>query len=60
MTQTEEEYIDKEDFISIKKEFYKFKEQLSKSIKKPWITLSSQECYLIEGSCLKELEDSFN
>ena len=60
MTQTEEEYMDKKDFISIKKEFYTFKEQLSKNIKKPWISLSSQECYLIEGPCIKELEDSFN
>ena len=60
MTQTEEEYIDKEDFISIKKEYFKLKEQLLKSIKKHWISLSSEECYLIEGSCIKELEDSFN
>ena len=58
MSQTEEKYMNKEDFISIKKEFYSFKEQLSKNIKKNWYSLSLGECYLIEESCIKELEDN--
>ena len=60
MTQTEEKHMNKEDFISIKKEFYKFKEELSESIKKCYTSTSLEEFYLIEGSCIKELEGSFN
>ena len=56
----EEDYMDEEEFILIKNEFYKFREQLSKNIKKTWISLSEEGCYLIEGSCIKELEEGFN
>ena len=60
MSETEEEFMDEEDFISIKNEFYKFREQLSKNIKKSHISLSVEECYLIEGSWIEELEKGIN
>ena len=56
----EEECMDEEEFILIKNEFYKFREQLSKNIKKSSISLSEEGCYLIEGSCIEELEEGFN
>ena len=60
MSETEEEFMDEENFISIKNEFYKFREELSKNIKKSWISLSIEECYLIEGSWIEELEKGIN
>ena len=62
MSESEEEdqCMDEEEFISIKNEFYNFREQLSKNINKTWISLSKEGCYLIEDSCIKELEEGFN
>ena len=56
----EEEGMNEEEFILIKNEFYKFREQLSKDIKKTWISISQEECYLIEGSSFEKLEEGFN
>ena len=58
-SEEEDECMDEEQFISIKNEFYKFREQLSKNIKKTFIS-SKEGCYLIEDSCIKELEEGFN
>ena len=63
MNENEEESeicMDEVQFILIKNEFYKFREQLSKNIKKTWISLCEEGCYLIEGSCIEELEEGFN
>ena len=56
----EDDYMDEEQFILIKNEFDKFREQLSKNIKKNSISLSEEGCYLIESSCIEELEEGFN
>ena len=56
----EEEGMNEEEFISIKNEFCKFREQLSKDIKKTWISLSQEGCYLIEGSSFEKLKEGFN
>ena len=55
----DEENLNEDDYISIKNDFYKFRKQLSEKIKSPEITLSKEECYLIEKSGIDELEEGF-
>ena len=55
----DEENLNEDDYISIKNDFYKFRKQLSEKIKSPEITLSKDECYLIEKSGIDELEEGF-
>ena len=55
----EESNLNEDDYISIKNEFYKFRKQLSDKINSPEITVSKEECYLIEKSDIDDLEEGF-
>ena len=59
MENEDEAILNEDDYISIKNEFYKFRNELLKKIKSPEITLSKEECYLIEKSGIDKLEEVF-
>ena len=52
--------MDEKSYVSIKKEFYNFKDRLSKNITNTTISLENEECYLIEESWENELIQYFD